>query len=459
LIKILFYPTSKRHLLISFGFHVLLGFISIFNTIPLVLWFYLVLFSQLKTVFSNTSRKNKLITLLSLLVYLAPFEMLCRMANTSPLIPFELGKYLTFILVIIGIQINRSSKGIGYWIVFLTIPGILMGWAGAPDYRYIIFNILGIINLGLGIVFFSGFFRESKSLDIDSIIRLISYPLLSALIFAFFKTPNYDEIDFQLGANFDASGGFGSNQVSTAFGLGMFLIFYLWLKGVSFTGSSKLFDLGLIGLFFFQGLLTFSRGGIIGGVLGMILLLYSVLRQRNSKFFLNRISRLFFLGIPIIVILAVSANELTGGKLLLRYQGETAGTLAGAKEKSANTLTSGRYEIFVGDLEIFNDNPIFGVGVNESRYIRRFSPGVVAHVELSRLLAEHGILGFFIFFIFIYYLLVKFQLMNSEFAILYILFVIGFYTTFHAATRTFLSPLLMSIAYLPNYSIKTKKLE
>jgi hypothetical protein len=456
LINSIFYPKSKVHLSIWFFFHVLLGLISVFNVLILISWFYYVLVIQLNRIFRSSDKSTKINNLTYLLVYLAPFEMVCRMANTSPIIPFELGKYLTFFLLIIGIQIQKNYPSLGIVILLLLVPGILMGWNGSTDYRLIIFNVMGLINLALGIIFFSGRTREIRTINIDYVVRLLLYPLITAMIFVFLKTPNYDEIDFQLNANVETSGGFGSNQVSTAFGLGMLMIFYLWIKGISFTGISKLLDIGIVGLFFFQGLLTFSRGGIIGGLFGILLLLISIIKQKRSNIIINRVSKLFLLGFPLILILAISANEITSGRLLMRYQGETAGTLAGAKEKSVNTLTSGRFEIFLGDIEIFKENLVLGVGVNQSRYIRKYSTNVVAHVELSRLLSEHGLLGLIIFCIFLYYLLIKLNLLSSEFAILYILFVVGFYTTFHAATRTFISPLIMSLSFLPTTSVKVK---
>ncbi len=456
MINSIFYPKSKVHLSIWFFFHVLLGLISVFNVLILISWFYYVLVIQLNRIFRSSDKSTKINNLTYLLVYLAPFEMVCRMANTSPIIPFELGKYLTFFLLIIGIQIQKNYPSLGIVILLLLVPGILMGWNGSTDYRLIIFNVMGLINLALGIIFFSGRTREIRTINIDYVVRLLLYPLITAMIFVFLKTPNYDEIDFQLNANVETSGGFGSNQVSTAFGLGMLMIFYLWIKGISFTGISKLLDIGIVGLFFFQGLLTFSRGGIIGGLFGILLLLISIIKQKRSNIIINRVSKLFLLGFPLILILAISANEITSGRLLMRYQGETAGTLAGAKEKSVNTLTSGRFEIFLGDIEIFKENLVLGVGVNQSRYIRKYSTNVVAHVELSRLLSEHGLLGLIIFCIFLYYLLIKLNLLSSEFAILYILFVVGFYTTFHAATRTFISPLIMSLSFLPTTSVKVK---
>ena len=154
----------------------------------------------------------------------------------------------------------------------------------------------------------------------------------------------------------------------------------------------------------------------------------------------------------------IVANNLTDGSLLLRYQGETQGTLLGVKEKSINSISTGRLNIFLGDLEIFSKYPIFGVGVNESRNYRNYQQGVVAHVELSRLLSEHGILGVLIFSVFLRSLFAGFS--KSSINPIYLLFaVIGLYTTFHAATRTFLSPLFMAMAFLPTNTLMLDKVK
>jgi hypothetical protein len=142
-------------------------------------------------------------------------------------------------------------------------------------------------------------------------------------------------------------------------------------------------------------------------------------------------------------------NTITDGKLLLRYQGETNGTLLGTKEKTINHITSGRYDILFGDLDIFFDNPLWGVGVNQSRYIRNSNEDVVAHLEFSRLLSEHGVFGLLIFSLLIYLLIIKLKYLREKQAIIVVLFIVGLYTTFHAATRTFISPLVMSLILIP----------
>jgi hypothetical protein len=262
-----------------------------------------------------------------------------------------------------------------------------------------------------------------------------------------------------LGANFDSSGGFGSNQVSTAFGLGLFLAFYFWLNGSRLSGFNKIFDFGVAILFLLQGLLTFSRGGIIGGVIGILFLIYNQGFLKNNKIVFSRISKLFLLGIPLIIFTFLITNDITQGKLLQRYQGETVGTLAGAKDKDLNHLTAGRLNMFLGDIEIFLNHPFLGVGVNESRYHRNYAEGVVAHVELSRLLAEHGIFGLIIFLYLIFILAIKMKYLRTEYSILVILFILGLYTTFHAATRTFMSPLIMAMACIPINSLKSNKFQ
>lgn len=457
MINSLFFPNKNGQLKFWFLFHLFLGLLTTISTVYLIVWFYIVLVYGLFTVINSNIVEKKIINLVLLLFYTAPFEIVCRMANTSPFIPFELGKYISFFILMFGIRLiyNIDYKGIA--IILLLIPGIVLGWSHAPDYRYIIFNILGLINLGLGIAFFGGIILKNQTLSINQSLRLMLYPLLISVIYAFITTPKYADISFELGANFDTSGGFGVNQVSTAFGLGLFLAFYLWLIGEKYSGFNKSLDFGVAIFFLFQGLLTFSRGGIIGGIIGILLLLYNQWFLKNNRIVLTRISKLVLLGIPLIIFTFLIANKITQGKLLQRYQGETVGTLAGVKDKTINSITTGRYDIFLGDIEIFLNHPILGVGVNESRYYRNYAEGVVAHVELSRLVSEHGILGLIVFGYLVFILALKYKYLKTEYSILVILFIIGLYTTFHAATRTFMSPLIMAMACIPINSIRKKQ--
>jgi hypothetical protein len=140
---------------------------------------------------------------------------------------------------------------------------------------------------------------------------------------------------------------------------------------------------------------------------------------------------------------------------LLRYQGETEGTYNYGAEKDFKKITSGRSLIFEEDLKLWYSYPVFGVGVGSSRYLRGGTDAKVSsHIEMSRLLAEHGIFGL-IYFIVLLGLgrdLWKMARTNSSKIIYFVLFFVGFLTTFHAAMRTFVTPLLISLSAIGIHS-------
>jgi O-antigen ligase len=154
------------------------------------------------------------------------------------------------------------------------------------------------------------------------------------------------------------------------------------------------------------------------------------------------------------------ANNITGGKLLQRYNGETEGTILGSKEKTADVVLSGRLTIFNEDISLWMEYPLTGVGAASSRYLRDRTKFVSPHVEFSRLLAEHGIFGliYFLILIFIFrsvYVNIPKQVNKGLFLAL---FVIAILSSFHAAMRTYLSPcffILASLLVLPDSDKKT----
>jgi O-antigen ligase len=271
-------------------------------------------------------------------------------------------------------------------------------------------------------------------------------PSISIVVFTIIKTPDLQEINFLLGAQTSTSGEFGSNQVATVLGLGFFLTSIAWILNWKIT-SNKTFDSLLSLLFLLQGLFTFSRGGMIGGAIAFIFFLYFLILKSGNKIVIPVFIKRFSIPIVIIFIATiVYANNLTGGKLLLRYQGETEGTLLGSREKNINSMTSNRNIIFLSDLELWWENPFLGAGAGTSKYMRNEATGTAAHIELSRLLAEHGLPGLMIFILILYtgytYLKEKDGFVKA-FKISF--FVLAIFTTFHSATRTFLTPLLLSL--------------
>lgn len=441
MINSLFYNTNK---LFWFLFHIALGIISTFTPLPFIIFFYFFLILSLRSIFFHNNLNSKLSFLI---VYLVSFELLARLAQTSPYIPYELGKYLMMLLLIIGILNGKSNYGKGFILFILLIPALFYDFSGKVIESDIRFNLLGTINIGLSIWFFSK--QKFTNYGLYQLLILLLLPLISVLSFIILKTPDFEKIDFSLSANFDTTGGFGSNQVATALGLGTLLSFYLWLINVSIS-TMRILDFILIFTFTIMGLLSFSRGGMIGGAIGIVIvLLFSRNSNKISKDLkhIKRINKFIILGFLLLITSFYLANSFTNGKLLLRYQGETEGTLSGTKEKSLNSVTTNRFSIFESDLNLFSKYGILGVGAGASKYLRNEYNLVSTHVESSRLLAEHGILGVFFIIIILglFFDVYKRSYDNIYKSILFALLFLGWYTSFHAATRTYITPLLMGL--------------
>ncbi|MES2780130.1 MAG: O-antigen ligase family protein [Bacteroidota bacterium] len=381
-------------------FHILLGTLSATSNTVIIGWFFIVILFETP----NIIDRNKLnIKLNNAIVYLVSLEVLARMAKTSPFIPYEVSKYVMCALFLYGICLNYNKGYIGLLLLALILPAAFYDQSEAVSNELLIFNIMGPIDLALGVIYFKGQVINKEQLF--NLIKLALYPAISVLAFAFIRTPDYDEIDFSLSANFDTTGGFGSNQVSTVLGLGLFLTFLLWICG-KIISKNKLFDMVIMMGFVLQGLLTFSRGGMIGGAVAILTLLFLMTFSGTRLSATNKINLprvgLYLIPAMILGLLVFQfVDSLTGNNLSLRYKGETAGTLAGSKELDLNTFTTNRYEIFLGDVELWKDNVLLGVGAGASKALRPTTEEVptAAHVELSRLLAEHGLMGLLFFLI------------------------------------------------------------
>lgn len=441
------YLIQNKQPIIIILIHLILGFTATVSPIPMIIWFYLVIFSSIYYVLKSNESP---FVLVSLVFYLISFELISRMARTSPFIPYELGKYLLAAGFIYGIFKYKSQGSLGWIMLLCMIPSFFIDVSGEVQRSDIVFNVLGPINVALAIIFLNK--KRISSRQLGDIIRLMIYPILGVLSYTFIKSPDLDEVEFVLGANVDLSGGFGSNQVSTLFGLGAFFIFILMINKWKFTGNFLL-DGAVLFALSFQGLMTFSRGGMIGAVLGIMIILFFLRVApywKRKKYRLPQIGKYVIPGIMIAILAYVVVDQITNGLLSLRYQGETMGTLEGSKEKTLFTVTTGRLDIFLGDVNLWVEHFIFGVGAGASRFLRDTMNGTVAHVELSRLLAEHGFFGF-IYFMILCYLGIAILKYNDNpmiKGILFAFYMVAIYTTFHAAMRTFVTPALIGLSVL-----------
>jgi hypothetical protein len=423
--------------------HILFGVLISFNgfLVPLLICLITVLF-----IFKLALNDSSKINTFRIIAYLTSLEILYRATGVT-FLPYELSKYIQIFFCFYTIILNTNAKfhQIGFFIILLTLPSLLLFEYNI--YKYLVFNSFGIYALAV-FVSFSAFQKISVQ-SFASILLSFIYPVISFLVLITIRTPSFDEISFDLGANFETSGGFGSNQVSTV--LGAFcccLVLLIILKKAISNRYWLTYSLLVYALF--RGLITFSRGGMFGFLISLILPWLFFKRISITNFF--QMAGFLILSILIFIF----SNNLTGGQLLLRFQGETAGTLDGVKEKNSENVTSGRSIVFESDLNIWEDNLLLGVGPGKSQFIRYkygLDMDVAPHVEFSRLLAENGIFGLIINIILVFWpVFIINRTKSSQFRFIKaVLFIFAYSSTFHSAMRNGIAPLFYALASLDIY--------
>ncbi|MBR9859446.1 hypothetical protein GYB22_01575 [bacterium] len=397
------------------------------------------------------NKADKRIILPNLLIMLVPFELFGRMVGANPFIPWELGKYLGIPLLIHGMLTITSVKkgGIGLVVILLSIPGLLLAFTTGAGFGDIVFNYMGIFNLGLCAIYFTNC-KLTKG-QIIQVYRTFIVVSCMVLIYIIIKTPDLSKIDFELGANFKVTGGFGSNQVATVLGTAFGLGIFIWMVQYSLF-KIKILNLILPSIFLLWAVLSFSRGGVITSLIALLLIVFFTSKGKGL-FKVRKIDPVLVFSLSIITVgLAYFANEVTQGQLFLRYQGETYGTYHANQEKDLSTLTTSRSDIFFSDLKVWQDNFWFGVGAGKSPEVRG-SLGYddqIAHVEVSRLLSEHGFLGLVIVLIILLIPVFRYFRVSGAFhkAFIIMCFTIAILTSMHSAMRTYTTPFFFGFAFV-----------
>lgn len=327
--------------------------------------------------------------------YLAGSDVLFRMSGG--LFFHEMHKYAIVLFFITAMIIEKKKNQLNSTYIFyilLLLLGIAFSDIPFPESirKAVAFNLSGPISLGIAAMYFyKRKFSISRVLDI---LYCLALPILSMISLLYFRTPDIKEIVFGGGANFQASGGFGPNQVSTILGVGAFAFTAHLLLKKKFT-SFLIFDIILITYIFYRNLLTFSRGGFLTAIIAI--LFFGAFFIYSKK---NRVgSFIKYIGIGLIFTIAVGlyTSNVTGGMLENRYANKNA------RGEVKADITTGRSEIMNTELDALYNNPIFGMGVGSGKYKRLEDTGLViaSHNEVSRLLGEHGLIGILILIILI----------------------------------------------------------
>ncbi len=366
--------------------------------------------------------------------YFTGLELLLRITRANIL--HEFVKYVVLILLVVGILVSFRKHSFGIQFVFYLLcllPSLFVleipeeaNWR-----KTVLFNMSGPLAL-----FAASYYFSNISLTKSEIQKLLTYfllPIVATSFVLFFKT-NISELKFTGVSNYQASGGFGPNQVSTILGLGVLLFIIFFLFKFPFSGYRWL-DICLLGYVLFRGVITFSRGGVISGIICAILAFTLLFLLGEIK-----LSRRLILSIVIVPTLlgitAFVADSITNGLITKRYLGQNR------KGEVKEDVTAGRLDILLHELDAFGEFPILGTGPGGGKFFRlqKGEESAASHNEVGRLVAEHGVLGIVALMILFFTPLFKFFRVNTPTKVMIISFITLALLTFnHAAMRTAMS--------------------
>jgi O-Antigen ligase len=389
------------------------------------------LISLLGGIYIIVKSKNSNNEVLQVSAYLVGVEVFLRMTGGNFINEFI--KFAIIFFMILGFYFSSFSKKAVVFFIFLILlfPGVYVSIVSSSISNTLkadlFFNLTGPVCLGIASIYC--YDRKITLLQLQNIVRTLIYPITAMLTYLFLYNPSVRDVITGTQSNFETSGGFGPNQVSTILGLGMFACF----SQIILFSKSKLhviINIVLLLLMTYRGIVTFSRGGIICGLVIILMLLFALYRHSNSngkiKINIIIIMTVFFRG----AIWIYSVVE-TNGLIEKRYANKDA------VGRIKTDRLGGREILMETELKMFYDNPFFGVGVGKGKEIRKqiIGTNVPTHSEITRMLAEHGLFGILGLCILFF---VPFLLHNSNKQHLYFLSFFFFWllTINHAAIRT-----------------------
>lgn len=377
-----------------------------------------------------TSKKNKTFYVLFACAYIVGIEVFLRMNGGTVL--YEASKYLVIVFIIMGLFSQNFTNGalIYVFYILLLIPGIFVAASELgfeTDIRKAIaFNLSGPVCLGISAIFC--YKRSIQFKQMKTVLLAFLLPLVSMMVYLFLYTPDLQAVVTGTGSNFEASGGFGPNQVATVLGIGMFVLaarFFMFKEGLTY----KILDLILLSLLSFRAIVTFSRGGVITA----LIMILSFVGLYYLKVNIKTKQRIHFSVLVFFAMVAFTwmvSSIQTSGFIDKRYANQDA---AGREKED---LTTGRTDLVAFEVGAFIDHPFLGIGVGGVKEARFEETGVEAasHNEMSRIVAEHGLLGIFAFLILLLTPLIL-RLRNKSNIFFYSFYVFWLLTINHSSMR------------------------
>ena len=321
--------------------------------------------------------------------YIVGMEVLLRMTGAD--LFWEFGKYAVIYFMVLGFIRSNIKIQIYLPILFyflLLLPSVIIIPMNSFNLwrQDVAFNLSGPAVLTLSSIYF--FNRIITKKILSQVLFYMILPIFSMSIYNILMMPDLSIYQFMPYSDFYTSGGYGPNQVSTIFGLGITVLITAHILKIRLTGS-KFIDILLLVPFVGLGLITFSRGGVFAAIISFTFAMsHYFFHDQKTTYMLSKSFGLFIIAISIWIAMV----SITDGVILQRYG-------FGNSEYGERVMLdlTGRALIYGIDLNIFYDHIIAGVGPGQANNLRHAYgyKKAAAHTEYSRMLAEHGLLGLF----------------------------------------------------------------
>jgi len=381
----------------AIGFHASLGLLIYLNEGLSKIYFSVALVFFLYRIIVAANHQKTYEVLLAC-AYFVGAEVFFR--TTRGAISYESGKYVVILFVMIGMLYKGASgKGYPYFIYLMfLIPSIFVASTtlsfDASFRTNIAFVLSGPVCLGIAALFC--YDKRITYKQISDVLLFMLLPIIAHVVYVYFYHPDLRDVLTSTASNREAAGGFGANQVATALGIGMFIVTIRIFKN-SPTIGLKLLNFAILILISYRAVLTLSRGGVITAILCILIFLFYYFNQSSSKV-KSKILGVFLLFVGALMVAWLISSNQSGGLSEMRYANKNA---QGIEKKD---ITTGRTELFLGEIEGFLSNPFFGIGSSRAKdqRIEEEGQGITSHNEISRTLSEHGMFGVAILVILIF---------------------------------------------------------
>src|SRR5262249_34834748 len=272
-------------------------------------------------------------------------EVLWRMTQAQ--VFWEFGKYAVVAILLVTIVRTGQFRGfiLPFFFFALLLPSLIMPMANSSTEELrgqISFNLSGPLALSCCVWYFS-----QIRLPVSSFNRLFLFliaPIVGVGTVALMGIFKASVLRFGNESNYETSGGFGPNQVSAILGLGVLALFLYLLVERKNRPLKPVILILLLGMAALSAM-TFSRTGLYNAAFAAAAAIFYLVREPRARAKLFGVIASIFLIANFLILPRL--EEFTQGTILKRFQ---------------STSLTGRDAIIRSDLQVWSDNPIFGVG-------------------------------------------------------------------------------------------------